>query len=118
MVLSAAIRLISGATQSSGKDAARVTPAFLSCSWIRSFTSMIGVAVFSFERRRLSDDRPGRDNLDLDKEFGTRKTADDHQSRCWRRVADEPVAGCHIAFQMLAPRDEGIDPHDIRKPEA
>ena len=28
------------------------------------------------------------------------------------------VTGRHIAFQMLAARDEGIDPHDIRKSEA
>ena len=38
--LSAAIRLINGATQSSGSDAASVTPDFLSCAWIASLTSM------------------------------------------------------------------------------
>src|SRR6266849_2208194 len=43
MVLSAAMRVISGATQSSGSDAASVTPAFLSCSWILSLTSMTRV---------------------------------------------------------------------------
>ena len=46
MVLSAAMRLISGATKSSGSDAASVTPDFLSCSWIFSLTSMGRAALF------------------------------------------------------------------------
>src|SRR5438132_8073993 len=71
MVLSAAMRVISGATQSSGSDAASVMPDFLSCAWIFSLTSMA--------RATLSDRRPGGDDFDLDQEFGARETADDHE---------------------------------------
>src|SRR5262244_1540639 len=79
---------------------------------------MARVTLFSFEPRRLFDCGPGRDDFDLDEEFRARETAYDHQGRRRRRIADELVACLHIAFQMLAPRDEGVDPHHIRKSES
>src|SRR5258707_8989045 len=79
---------------------------------------MARVPLFSFEPRCLFDCGPGRDDFDLDEEFGTRETAYDHQRRRRRRIADELVACRHIAFQMLAPGNEGVDPHHIRKPKS
>src|ERR1700730_16034863 len=115
MVLSAAIRLINGATQSSGSDAASVTPDVLSCAWIRSLTSMARV---TFSPLTLSDRGPGRDDLDLDEEFRTREPDDDHQGRRGWRIGDELVARRHVTLEMLASGDEGVDPHHVGEAEA
>src|SRR5216684_3673758 len=104
--LSAAMRSISGAIQSSGSEAASLMPHFVSCSWICAVTSM---------SHRPS--RRSRNDLDLDQEFRPCKSGDDHQRRGGWRIADVEVAYAHISLQMLARDDESIDSHEVGESE-
>src|SRR5229473_643906 len=112
MALSAAMRSISGATQSSGSEAASRTPHRVSCAWIAAVTSMIDSLLVGRGSRRR------RDRLDLDQEFGPREAGDDHQRGGGRRIADIAVAHAHVALEMLAAGHEGVDAHDIGEAEA
>src|SRR5262245_21206159 len=55
--------------------------------------------------------------LDLDQEFGPRKSRDEHQrgGRC--RIGDVEVADAHVALQVLARDDEGIDANHVGERE-
>src|SRR5262249_7799344 len=66
--------------------------------------------------RRQSSGRRG-DHLDLDQEFGPRKSGDDHQRGGRRRIADVEVAHAHVAPQVLARDDEGIDANHVGERE-
>src|SRR5262249_53915202 len=105
IALSAAMRSISGATQSSGSEAASLMPHLVSCSWIRVVMSMHG-------------SRRCRNDLDLDQELGPREARDDHQRGCRRGIADVEIAYAHVALEMLPPDHERVDAHDVGKGEA
>src|SRR5262245_60685106 len=66
--------------------------------------------------RRQSSGRRG-DDLDLDQEFGPRKSRDDHQRGGRWRIGDVEVADAHVALQVLARDDEGIDANHVGERE-
>src|SRR5262249_29111458 len=114
MRLSAAMREISGAIQSSGSDAAIRILHFVSCSCSRAVTSIVtlsGTADDALSWRRSND-------FDFDQKFRPGKTADNHQRRGRRRVADIAIAHAHIALEMLAGDDERIDADDVTEAQA
>src|SRR5215471_16187682 len=103
MALSAAMRSISGATQSSGSEAASLMPHFVSCSWMHAVMS-IGIS-----SRRRGDD--------LDQELRPREPRDDHQRGRGCGIADVEVAHAHVALEILASDHEGVDAHHVGKAE-